>query len=72
MELDRVGASGTGQAARDLLDLTRPGIGFGDIATGLGVPASRACTAGELAEQLKRALAEPGPHLIEAVVPSSL
>ncbi len=70
MELDRVGASGSGQAARDLLDLTRPGIGFCDLATGLGVPASRAATAGELAEQLKRALAEPGPHLIEAVIPA--
>ena len=69
MELDRVGASGSGRAARDLLDLTRPGIVFGDLATGLGVPASRASTAGELAEQLKRALAEPGPHLIEAVLP---
>jgi acetolactate synthase I/II/III large subunit len=69
MELDRVGASGTGRAARDLLDLTRPGIGFAELAGGLGVPAGRAGTAGELAEQLKRALAEPGPHLIEAIVP---
>ena len=70
MELDRVGASGTGQAARDLLDLSRPGIGFCDLAAGLGVPASRATTAGELAGQLGRALAEPGPHLIEAVLPA--
>jgi acetolactate synthase I/II/III large subunit len=72
MELDRVGASGTGQAARDLLDLTRPGIGFAELAAGLGVPAGRARTAAELAEQLKRALAEPGPHLVEAVIPPSL
>ena len=69
MELDRVGASGTGRAARDLLDLTRPGIGFGGLAAGLGVPASRAATASELAGQLRQALAEPGPHLIDAVLP---
>jgi acetolactate synthase-1/2/3 large subunit len=35
----------------------------------MGVPASRALTGGELAAQLGQALAEPGPHLIEAVVP---
>jgi acetolactate synthase-1/2/3 large subunit len=35
----------------------------------MGVPASRAATAAEFAQQLRRALAEPGPHLIEAIVP---
>jgi acetolactate synthase I/II/III large subunit len=35
----------------------------------MGVPASRAQTAPEFATQLSRALAEPGPHLIEALVP---
>ena len=39
------------------------------LATGMGVPATRARTAGEFAAQFRRALAEPGPHLIEAVVP---
>ncbi|MGW5557510.1 hypothetical protein ACWER9_09840 [Micromonospora sp. NPDC003944] len=34
-----------------------------------GVPATRATTAEELTEQLANALAEPGPHLIQAVVP---
>ncbi len=37
-------------------------------ATGMGVPATRATTAEELADQLRRALAEPGPHLIQAVL----
>ena len=37
----------------------------------MGVPASRAATAAEFAQQLHRALAEPGPHLIEAIVPRS-
>ena len=69
MELDRVGAVRTGEAARSLLDLSRPGIDFTALATGMGVPASRATTAAELAAQLRRGLAEPGPHLIEAIVP---
>jgi acetolactate synthase-1/2/3 large subunit len=62
-------AGGAGGTARSLLDLTRPGLDFTALAAGMGVPASRATTAGEFASQLQRALAEPGPHLIEAVVP---
>ena len=70
MELQRVGAQASGDAAKSLLDLSRPDLDFVSLATGMGVPASRATTAEELAAQLGRALAEPGPHLIEAVVPS--
>jgi acetolactate synthase-1/2/3 large subunit len=33
------------------------------------VPATRATTAEELADQLRSALAEPGPHLVQAVLP---
>ena len=40
------------------------------MAQGMGVPARRAATAEELAEALRWALDEPGPHLIEAVMPS--
>jgi acetolactate synthase-1/2/3 large subunit len=69
MELDRVGAAAAGLASRDLLDLSRPALDFTALARGTGVPASRASTAPEFAAQLRRALAEPGPHLIEAVVP---
>ena len=69
MELDRVGAVAAGEAARSLLDLSRPDLDFTALAAGMGVPATRARTAGELAAQLRQALAEPGPHLIEAVVP---
>jgi acetolactate synthase-1/2/3 large subunit len=69
MELDRTGAPAGGQAARSLLDLSRPGLDFAAMAEGMGVPASRAETAAEFAAQLRRALAEPGPHLIEAAVP---
>jgi len=68
MELDRVGADAAGEAARSLLDLSRPSIDFTALAAGMGVPASRATTAEEFAAQLSKALAEPGPHLIEALI----
>jgi acetolactate synthase-1/2/3 large subunit len=67
-ELSRVGADSDGKRARQLLDLGGPGLDFVSIAQGMGVPASRATTAEELADQLRRALAEPGPHLIDAVL----
>ncbi len=66
-ELSRVGAAGDGDRAAKLLDLGGPSLDFVALATGMGVPATRATTAEELADQLRRALAEPGPHLIDAV-----
>ena len=45
-----------------------PSLDFVALATGMGVPATRATTAEELADQLRTALAEPGPHLIDAVL----
>ncbi len=70
MELDRVGTAGTaGDAARSLLDLSRPTLDFTALATGMGGPATRARTAAEFAAQFEQALAEPGPHLIEAILP---
>lgn len=72
LELQRVGVQGHGPRANELLDLSRPDIDFVRIAEGMGVPATRATTAEELAEQFRRALAEPGPHLIDAIVPPLL
>jgi len=69
LELNRVGAEEPGPRARDMFDLSRPEMDFVSIASGLGVPATRATTAEELSDQLARALAEPGPALIEAIVP---
>jgi len=69
LELQRVGAAAGGPKAKAQLDLTNPNLDFVSLATGMGVPASRATTCGELATQFKKALAEPGPHLIEAIVP---
>ncbi|MGY1633813.1 acetolactate synthase large subunit [Geodermatophilus sp. SYSU D01186] len=68
-ELSRVGAQGDGERAAQLLHLGGPGLDFVALATGMGVPATRATTAEELADQLRTALAEPGPHLIDAVLP---
>jgi len=69
MELERTGAATTGETARSLLDLTRPSIDFVSLAAGMGVPAAKAVTAAEFATQLRHALAEAGPHLIELSVP---
>jgi len=71
IELQRVGAgSAPGPKARSLLDLSGPAIDFVKIAEGMGVPARRVSTAEELADALRAAFVEPGPHLIDAVVPS--
>jgi acetolactate synthase I/II/III large subunit len=71
IELQRVGAgSAPGPKALDLLDLSRPTMDFVKISEGLGVPARRVTTCEELADALRTAFAEPGPHLIDAVVPS--
>ena len=68
MELQRVGAAETGSRAGELLDLSRPDLDFVALATGMGVPATRATICEELADQLRAAFAEPGPHLIEAML----
>ncbi|MGV0744494.1 acetolactate synthase large subunit [Mycolicibacterium sp. XJ870] len=68
MELQRVGTSATGERSQSLLDIGNPDIDFVAIAQGFGVPATRAATAEDLAAQFSAALAEPGPHLIDAVL----
>jgi acetolactate synthase-1/2/3 large subunit len=72
MELARVGAKTAGPQARAQLDLSRPDTDFVQIATGLGVSSVRVSDAEGLIEALEIAAAEPGPHLIEAVIPSTL
>jgi acetolactate synthase-1/2/3 large subunit len=72
LELQRVGTAGAGPKALELLDLSNPDMNFAAMARGMGVPASTARTAEELADQFSKALKEPGPHLIEALVPSAL
>jgi acetolactate synthase-1/2/3 large subunit len=68
LELSRVGARQAGPRARSMLDIGRPDLDFVALASGLGVPATRATTAEEFTDQLERALATPGPALVEAVL----
>ena len=70
MELARVGADGGGSKARAQLDLSEPDLDVAQIARGFGVPSERAETCEELIAALERALAAPGPHLIEVLVPN--
>jgi acetolactate synthase I/II/III large subunit len=69
MELARTGAGQAGERSARMLDLSDPTPNFVDIATGFGVPARRVTTTQELAEALRAAYGEPGPHVIEAIVP---
>ena len=48
----------------------RPDLDFVSISSGLGVPAERAESGEDFTVKLERAFAEPGPHLIEVVIPS--
>jgi acetolactate synthase-1/2/3 large subunit len=70
MELARVGAAAGGPKAKAMLDLHRPDLDFVALATGMGVPATRATTAEDFVAQLQAAFATPGPSVIEAVIPS--
>lgn len=71
LELARVGAE-PGPRALEMLDLARPDLDFVALASGMGVPATRATTAEEFTDQLAAALATPGPNLVEAMLPATL
>ncbi|MEV1328501.1 acetolactate synthase large subunit [Micromonospora costi] len=68
-EWQHLGTDASDPHTNTLLDLGNPDIDFVGLARAFGVPGSRATTAEELADQLNRAISEPGPHLIEAVIP---
>jgi acetolactate synthase-1/2/3 large subunit len=70
IELERVGAKGDGPKAKSQLDLSKTPIDFVAIAKGMGMPAKKATTAEEFNDALAAAIREPGPHLIDAIVPS--
>lgn len=70
IELERVGARGAGAKAKSQLDLAGPDLDFVALGKGMGVPSVRADTCEQLVDELERAVAEPGPHLIEVVIPS--
>ncbi len=63
-ELQRLGAN-PGPAASSMLDLTRPELGFTEMARGMGVEASRVDTVESFTSVLQSALAGHGPRLID-------
>ncbi|NQV93641.1 MAG: acetolactate synthase large subunit [Sphingomonadales bacterium] len=68
IELGRVGVTNAGEKALSLLDLTNPTLDWVSLSEGMGVPATRAETAPQFYDALAAALANTGPHLIEAVL----
>ncbi|MBK1887806.1 acetolactate synthase large subunit [Marinobacter sp. DY40_1A1] len=72
IELERVGAEEVGDKAKSQLDLNGPVLNFAQLAQGMGVHGVRVDTAEAFNHALDYALSQPGPHLIEAMVPESL
>jgi acetolactate synthase-1/2/3 large subunit len=70
VELRRLDGQSAGPKARALLDLVDPNIDFVELGGGLGVPSRRVDTAEQLTGALERAIVDPGPHLIEVVIPA--
>jgi len=68
IELGRTGAGNPGPAASRLLSLGDPDLDWVSLAKGMGLPAHRCDTAEAFDQAFARAMAEPGPRLIEAVV----
>lgn len=68
MELDRVGATAQSERSRSLLSLDKPVIDFTAMGRAMGASAVRVEDNEGFVKALKRALAEPGPHLIEAMM----
>jgi acetolactate synthase-1/2/3 large subunit len=68
VELARAGVTEPGRKARSLTSLANPEIEWARIAAGMGVPAVRVETAEALCIELERALAAPGPNLIEMLI----
>jgi acetolactate synthase-1/2/3 large subunit len=69
MELKRAGILSYGPNTRAMTELAKPPINWARIAQGFGVPGVTVSTAEDLARELNKALAEPGPHLIEMLLP---
>ena len=69
IEFERVGAHDPGPKALSMLDLSNPDLDWVSLAQGMGVPGWRAETVDEFHRALEASLGQPGPSLIEAVLP---
>ncbi|MCC7496670.1 MAG: acetolactate synthase large subunit [Bryobacterales bacterium] len=70
VEMKRTGAAVLGRQAESMIDISNPPLEWVPLARALGVPARQATTAEEFSRLFQRAVAEPGPCLIEALLPS--
>lgn len=68
IELMRAGITEWGPQSRQMVSLAGPSIDWVALAAGMGVRGVRVETAEALADELQKALAEPGPRLIEAIL----
>jgi acetolactate synthase-1/2/3 large subunit len=68
IEFSRSGITSPGRYAQRLTDLSNPAIDWVQISQGMGVPAVAVDSCEALARELKIALDEPGPHLIEMML----
>jgi acetolactate synthase-1/2/3 large subunit len=67
-ELTNVGVQNPGPRAVDMLSLDRPDLDWVQMSKGMGVEASRATTAEELATAFEAGLHSEGPYLIEVAI----
>jgi acetolactate synthase I/II/III large subunit len=70
-EFARIGVQEAGPRARAQLELGNPDVDFVKLGTGLGISSRRVNTAEQLTGALEQAISDPGPHLIEAVIPAA-
>ena len=70
LEYLRVGATAMGANARGMMHIGNPDIDFVALAQSMGVTATRATNTEELVSQFGDAMAQPGPRLIEVMMPA--
>jgi acetolactate synthase-1/2/3 large subunit len=68
-EVTRLEGQSVGPKARELFYLGDPDLDFVKLGSGLGVGSRRVESAEELIDALGQAIADPGPHLVEALIP---
>ncbi len=68
VELARAGITEPGRKAKSLTDLSNPDLDWTRLARSMGVPGVRVEDSESLCRELERALAVPGPNLIELML----
>jgi acetolactate synthase I/II/III large subunit len=68
VELDRAGYTNPRGPSLSLIDLRNPDLDWVSLSKGMGVPGVAVETAEDLVRELKIALSEPGPRLIEMIL----